>query len=83
MEQCEYRVRQKECSKFSNEKSLVFSVVNLLENLHVSTYTIYVGMHIKSQKNRGGYCAATSRRGVEATKSALGRTMQKYTRKHD
>ena len=36
-----YSVRQKQCSKFSNEKSLVFFTVNLVENLHVSTYDIY------------------------------------------
>ena len=36
-----YRVRQKQCSKFSNEKSLVFLTVNLVEILHVSSYDIY------------------------------------------
>ena len=33
-------VRQKQCSKFSNEKSLVFLTVNLDEILHASTYDI-------------------------------------------
>ena len=37
-----YRVAQKECSKFSIEKSLVFFSVNVFENLHASTYDILV-----------------------------------------
>ena len=37
-----YRVAQKQWIKFSIEKSLVFSSVNLLEILHASTYDILV-----------------------------------------
>ena len=36
-----YSLAQKHCTKFSNEKSLVFLTVNLYEILHASTYTIY------------------------------------------
>ena len=35
-----YSLAQKHCSKFSNENFLVFFTVNLLENLHASTYDI-------------------------------------------
>ena len=35
-----YSLTQKQCSKFSIEKSLVFFLVNLLEILHASTYDI-------------------------------------------
>ena len=38
-------VRQKQCSKFSNEKSLVFLTVNLVEILHASTYGIYKNIY--------------------------------------
>ena len=40
-----YRVHQKQSSKFSNEKSLVFLTVNLVEILHVSTYGIYKNIY--------------------------------------
>ena len=36
-----YSLPKKQCTKFSNKKSSVFFPVNLLENLHASTYTIY------------------------------------------
>ena len=36
-----YSLPQKHCTKFSNEKSSVFSPVNLFENLHESAYDIY------------------------------------------
>ena len=36
-----YSLAQKHCTKFSNEKSLVFLTVNLHEILHASTYTLY------------------------------------------
>ena len=35
-----YSVRQKQCSKFSNEESLVILTVNLYEILHASSYGI-------------------------------------------
>ena len=35
-----YSVRQKQCSKVSNEKSLVFLTVNLFKILHASSYGI-------------------------------------------
>ena len=37
-----YRVAQKECSKFSIEKSLFFFSVNIFKNLYASTYDILV-----------------------------------------
>ena len=40
MENIQYSLAQKHCSKFSNENFLVFFTVNLLENLHASTYDI-------------------------------------------
>ena len=49
-----YRVHQKQCSKFSNEKSLVFLTVNLLEILHARTYDIHKYIY-KVKKNRGGW----------------------------
>ena len=36
-----YSLAQKHCTKFSNEKSLVFLTVNLYEILPASTYGIY------------------------------------------
>ena len=36
-----YSLAQKECFKFSNEKFLVFFVVNIFEILHASTYGLY------------------------------------------
>ena len=36
-----YSLAQKHCTKFSNEKSLVFLTVDLYEILHASTCTIY------------------------------------------
>ena len=35
-----YSLPKKQCTKFSNEKSSVFFPVNLLENLHASTYDL-------------------------------------------
>ena len=35
-------VQKKHCTKFSNEKSSVFSPVNLLENLHAILYLYYI-----------------------------------------
>ena len=49
-----HSVRQKQCSKFSNEKSLVFLMVNLVEILQASTYGIYKNVN-KVKKNRGGW----------------------------
>ena len=40
-----YSLAQKHCTKFSNEKSLVFLTVNLHEILHASTYTLYAYIH--------------------------------------
>ena len=59
-----YRVHQKQCSKFSNEKSLDFLTVNLVEILHVSTYDIY--KNIYKVKKIAAACArppAAARRG--------------------
>ena len=36
-----YSLQQKHCPVTLNEKSMVISSVNLLENLHASTYDIY------------------------------------------
>ena len=36
-----YSLAQKHCTKFSNEKSMVFLTVNLIEILHTSAYGIY------------------------------------------
>ena len=36
-----YSLAQKHCTKFSNEKSMVFLTVNLYEILPASTYGIY------------------------------------------
>ena len=44
-----YRVHQKQCSKFSNEKSLVFLTVNLNEILQASTYMVSIVTYIKSK----------------------------------
>ena len=40
-----YSLAQKHCTKFSNEKSLVFLTVDLYEILHASTCTIYAYIH--------------------------------------
>ena len=40
-----YRVRQKQCSKCLNEKSLVFLTVNLFEILDASTYDIHKNIY--------------------------------------
>ena len=45
-----YSLPKKQCTKFSNKKSSVFFPVNLLENLHASTYTIYKYIY-KIKKN--------------------------------
>ena len=45
-----YRLAQKHCTKFSNEKSMVFSPVNLFEILHANTYNIYNYIY-KVEKN--------------------------------
>ena len=45
-----YSLAQKHCTKFSNEKSMVFSPVNILENLHASAYGIY-NYRYEVQKN--------------------------------
>ena len=37
----EYSLTQKHCFKFSNEKSMFFSVVNIFEILPASSYDIY------------------------------------------
>ena len=36
-----YSLAQKHCTKFSNEKSMVFFTVNLYEIWHATTYGIY------------------------------------------
>ena len=43
-----YNVPQKQCSNFSNEKSLFFQSIFFLKKLHVSTYyCIYIYVHIQ------------------------------------
>ena len=38
---CMYSLTQKHCTEFSNEKSMVFSVVNIFKILPASSYVIY------------------------------------------
>ena len=45
-----YSLAQKHCTKFSNDKSMVFSPVNILENLHASTYMASTITDMKSKK---------------------------------